>query len=67
MAESLGPIGAVRFYKVSEVAEALRVSKMSVYRLIHAGDMEAIQVGRNFRVPAHAVDAYLRASLRDVG
>ena len=67
MGEPLSAIGAVRFYKVSEVAEVLRVSKMSVYRLIHAGGMEAIQVGRSFRVPAHAVDAYLRDALRTAG
>ena len=67
MGEPLTPIGAVRFYKVAEVAEVLRVSKMSVYRLIHAGDMEAIQVGRSYRVPAHAVDAYLRDSLSQAG
>ena len=67
MGESLSPIGSVRFYKVAEVAELLRVSKMSVYRLIHCGDMEAIQVGRSFRVPAHAVDAYLHDELDQVG
>ena len=67
MDESVSPVGAVRFYKVSEVAALLRVSKMSVYRLIHAGDMEAIQVGRSYRVPAHAVDAYLRTWFDEVG
>jgi len=67
MDESVGPVNAVRFYKVSEVAALLRVSKMSVYRLIHAGDMEAIQVGRSFRVPAQAVDAYLRTWFDEVG
>ena len=67
MSESVRPIGPVRFYKVNEVAELLRVSRMSVYRLIHAGDMEAIQVGRSFRVPAHAVDAYLHDSFDQVG
>ena len=35
---------------VAEVAAILRVSKMSVYRLIHSGQLEAVQFGRSFRV-----------------
>lgn len=61
------PLGSVKFLKVSEVAALLRVSKMSVYRLIHAGDLEAVRFGRNFRVPEQAVNAYLRDSFYDVG
>ncbi|MEA4944920.1 MAG: helix-turn-helix domain-containing protein [Propionicimonas sp.] len=61
------PLGSVKFLKVSEVAALLRVSKMSVYRLIHAGDLEAVKFGRNFRVPEHAVSVYLRDSFYDVG
>lgn len=38
-----------------EVAAILRVSKQTVYRLVHAGDLEAIQVGRCFRIPEHAI------------
>jgi excisionase family DNA binding protein len=33
----------------------LRVSKQTVYRLVRAGDLEAIRVGRSFRIPTHAV------------
>lgn len=67
MNDSVTPLGAVRFLKVAEVASALRVSRMSVYRLIHAGDLEAVRFGRNFRVPEHAVDAYLRESFYTAG
>ncbi len=35
---------------VSEVAAALRVSKMTVYRLIHSGELPALLVRRSFRV-----------------
>ncbi len=38
----------------------MRVSKMTVYRLVHSGDLEAIRVGRSFRVPERAVNQYLR-------
>ncbi|MFZ1409977.1 MAG: helix-turn-helix domain-containing protein [Micropruina sp.] len=61
------PLSGVAFLKVSEVAAMMRVSKMSVYRLIHSGELEASRFGRNFRVPQHAVEAYLRDSYFDVG
>ena len=32
----------------------MRVSKMTVYRLVHAGDLPAVRVGRSFRVPEKA-------------
>lgn len=67
MNDSVSHLGAVTFLKVSEVAALLRVSKMSVYRLIHAGDLEAVRFGRSFRVPEQAVDAYLRQSFYDAG
>ena len=57
----------VRFLTVAEVASLMRVSKMSVYRMIHAGELEAVRFGRNFRVPETAVDAYLRGAYYDVG
>ena len=45
-----------------EVAALLRVSNMTVYRLVHSGELEAIRVGRSFRVPEQAVNQYLRAA-----
>ncbi len=51
-----------RFLTVAEVAEVMRVSKMTVYRLVHSGDMPAVRVGRSFRVPQDALDAYLATS-----
>ena len=42
---------APRFMTVTEVADIMRVSKMTVYRLIHSGEMPAIRVGKSFRVP----------------
>ena len=67
MSDSVAPLGSVRFLKVSEVAAMLRVSKMSVYRLIHAGELEAVRFGRNFRVPEQAVNVYLRGSFYNAG
>jgi excisionase family DNA binding protein len=53
--------GDVRFLTVFEVATVMRVSKPTVYRLVHSGELEAIRVGRSFRVPEQSVTRYLRA------
>lgn len=53
------PRPSPRFVTVMEVAEVMRVSKMTVYRLIHAGELPAIRVGRSFRVPYTAVQELL--------
>ena len=53
-------LSEVRFLTVAEVAALMRVSKMTVYRLVHGGDLTAVRVGRSFRVPEHAVHDYLR-------
>lgn len=45
----------------------LRVSKMTVYRMVHSGQLPAMQVGRSFRVPQRAVEEYLAAGLGDWG
>lgn len=55
------------FLTVAEVAEMMRVSKMTVYRLVHAGDLPAVRVGRSFRVHEKAVSEYLSNSVYDVG
>ena len=55
-------LAQVQFLTVAEVAAMMRVSKMTVYRLVHAGDLTAVRVGRSFRVPEHAVHEYLRGA-----
>jgi excisionase family DNA binding protein len=44
---------------VSEVATHLRVSKMTVYRLIKVGQLPAVRVGRGYRIKSQAVNKYL--------
>ena len=61
------PLSEVRFLTVAEVASLMRVSKMTVYRLVHAGGLPAVRVGRSFRVPEQAVHEYLRDAYYDVG
>ena len=59
------PLSDVRFLTVAEVASIMCVSKMTVYRLVHSGELEAIRVGRSFRVPEQAVNQYLGESFVD--
>lgn len=44
-----------RFLTVAEVAQMMRVSRMTVYRMVHSGELPAIRFGRSFRVPQSAV------------
>ena len=57
----------VRFLTVAEVAEIMRVSKMTVYRLVHSGDLPAVRFGRSYRVPESAVADALHRPIADVG
>ena len=60
------PRPAISFLTVAEVAAIMRVSKMTVYRLVHGGELAAVRVGRSFRVPEPAVRDYLTDARTDV-
>ena len=47
------------FLTVAEVAEQLRVSTMTVYRLIHSGDLAAARIGKSYRLRPADLDAFL--------
>ena len=66
MASNERPLSEVRFLTVAEVASVMRVSKMTVYRLVHNGDLPAVQVGRSFRIPEQAVHDSLRDSFVEI-
>ena len=61
------PLAQVKFLTVAEVAALMRVSKMTVYRLVHSGELTAVRVGRSFRVPEKAVHDYLRDAFYATG
>jgi excisionase family DNA binding protein len=44
---------------VAEVASVMRISTMTVYRLIKAGELPAVRVGRSYRVRGSALEQYL--------
>ncbi|HXQ60110.1 MAG TPA: helix-turn-helix domain-containing protein [Acidimicrobiales bacterium] len=50
---------SARYLTVREVASTLRVSNMTVYRLINAGDLPAVRVGKSFRLREDDVNRYL--------
>src|SRR6056297_1276935 len=49
----------------AEVADQLRVSTMTIYRLIRSGELTAVRVGRNYRVPVVELERYLTAQVVD--
>ena len=53
------------FMTVAEVAYMMRVSKMTVYRLVHSGELPAMRVGRSYRVPVAAVQEFMASGLGD--
>jgi excisionase family DNA binding protein len=53
-----------QLYTVAEVAAMMRVSKMTVYRLVQAGAIQSIRFGRSYRVPQSAVRDYLESTTR---
>jgi excisionase family DNA binding protein len=48
---------------VREVADTMRVSNMTVYRLIRAGELPAIRVGKHFRIREHELSEYLESQI----
>ena len=56
-----------RYVTVGEVADQLRVSNMTVYRLVQSGQLPAVRVGRSYRIREEDVDRYLAARYTAVG
>lgn len=50
------------FLTVKEVADRLRVSKMTVYRLIQDGSLPAVRLGRSFRISRYEAFEYIKDS-----
>jgi excisionase family DNA binding protein len=52
-----GAFSDMRFLTVAEVADMMRVSSMTVYRLVKSGELPAVRFGRSYRIPESAVAA----------
>ena len=48
------------FYLVEELAEWLRVSKMTIYRYIKSGKISACKIGKEFRIEKSEFDTFLK-------
>ena len=58
--------GAPQFYTVAEVADIMRVSRMTIYRMVHSGELPAVRVGKNsYRVPSSALDQLFAMGIED--
>lgn len=62
-----GDISETKFLTIAEVAAMMRVSKMTVYRLVHSGELPAVRVGRSFRVREEDANEYIRKSFYNAG
>jgi excisionase family DNA binding protein len=56
-----------RFVTVAEVARELRVSNMTVYRLVQSGQLPAVRVGRSYRIRSSDFDRYLSEQYNQAG
>jgi excisionase family DNA binding protein len=52
---------------VNEVAQLMRVSKMTVYRLIRQGELPAVRIGRGYRLREEDVHSYLDSRYTEAG
>ena len=55
-------LSEMRFLTVAEVADM-----MTVYRLVHSGELPAVRFGRSFRIPESAVASAVSPEISEVG
>ena len=49
------------FYLVEELAEKLRVNKMTIYRRIKAGKIEVYKIGKEYRISHDAFEKFIES------
>ena len=63
----MADISNVKFLTVAEVAKLMRLSNMTVYRMVHSGELPAVRFGRSYRVPESDVIAAMNRPIANVG
>ena len=63
----MADLSDVRFLTVAEVAEMMRVSNMTVYRMVESGKLPAVRFGRSYRIPESALAAVIELPDAQVG
>lgn len=56
-----------RYLTVAEVANDMRVSTMTVYRLIKSGELAAVRVGKSYRIRVSDLDQFLDSRYVETG
>jgi excisionase family DNA binding protein len=67
MAQNQQHMSRAKYFTVNEVADVIRISGMTVYRLIKSGELPAIRVGKSVRVREEDLDAYLARQYTQAG
>ena len=57
------PLGIEDLYELSQVAQILRCSRKTIYRLISSGRLGAVRWGRSYRFRRVDVQEFVRSSL----
>ena len=57
----------LKFMTVGEVADLMRVTSMTVYRLIKAGDLRAVQVGKSYRIREEDINSFIASRYNQTG
>lgn len=52
----------MEYMTISEVAELLRVHKLTIYRYINANKLPAYKIGRDYRIKKSDFDAFMESS-----
>lgn len=52
-----------RLLSVKEVAVLLQTSRVQVRRMIQSGELAALKVGREYRIPLTALEEFVQATL----
>ena len=52
-------MGVTRVLTVKEAAEALKTTRQQIRRMIQSGELPAVKVGREWRIPEESVETFL--------
>ncbi|MFC4943329.1 helix-turn-helix domain-containing protein [Pseudonocardia sp. GCM10023141] len=56
------PVSGTTFYDVQEVAAMFKMSRMTVYRAIGAGEIRAVRIRGRWLVPARVIEALVEGA-----
>lgn len=47
------------YFTIQEVADSLKITPITIQRKISAGDIEAIKIGKEYRISKKAIESFL--------